>query len=173
MVIANYMAEYTDLDQVWFVVSPHNPLKDKSKLIEASDRLKMVKEAISNDPRFQVSDVEFHLPLPSYTIDTFLTLGNEFPEHTFVLVMGSDGLVDFDLWKNFNSLMSRYQRYVYPRPETPEDTIKNAPNIKLVKAPLMDISSTFIRKAMLDGKDMRHFLPEKVWEYIMRKGLYK
>lgn len=172
LAIANYMVEFTDLDQIWIVVSPHNPLKDKTQLISPTDRLEMVREAVSDDVRFRVSDIEFQMPQPSYTIDTIHALEKEFPGNTFVIVMGSDGLETFDQWKDYEILISTYQRYVYPRPETPEKFLSRAKNIVLVHAPFMDISATFIRTAIAEGKDVRHFVAEKVWGYIKRKGLY-
>lgn len=172
LAIANYMVSFTDIDQIWFIVSPHNPLKNKSLLINPLDRYTMVKEAIQNDDRMMVSDIEFHLPKPSYTIDTLQVLHNQFPSHTFVIVMGYDGLESFNQWKMYRTLIEKYQRYIYPRGSHPKPVLSDE-NALLVEAPLMEISSTFIRQSIASGKDVRHFVPEKTWQYIQHNHLYK
>jgi nicotinate-nucleotide adenylyltransferase len=173
LAIANYMVEFTDLDKFWFVVSPHNPLKQKNTLLQNHHRLQMVNIAIEDDNRFKVSDIEFKLPQPSYTINTLTYLKEKYPDLTFALIMGSDGLSTFAKWKNYKELISNYQRYVYPRPGTSPELLQNIENGVIVNAPLMDISSTFIRSSIAQRKDVRHFLPEKVWQYIDEMGFYK
>lgn len=173
LAIANYMVEFTDLERLWFVVSPHNPLKQKSTLLADHHRYEMVLRAIDDDPRFRVSNIEFHLPRPSYTIDTLAYLREKYPDHEFVLIMGSDGLSTFPKWKNYQELIKNYSRYVYPRPGTGKDLLENIENGKLVEAPMMDISSTFIRDAIAQGRDVRHFLPFKVWQYLSEMNFYK
>jgi len=173
LAIANYMVEFTDLDKLWFVVSPHNPLKKKSTLLADHHRLQMVRVAVEDDTRFQASDIEFKLPQPSYTIDTLTYLKEKYPETEFVVIMGSDGLPTFEKWKNYQKLIEQYQRYVYPRPGTDLDLIKNLVNGQVVNAPLMDISSTFIRESVAKKKDIRYFLSEKVWQYMREMHFYE
>ncbi len=173
LAIANYMVEFTDLDNIWFVVSPHNPLKQKSTLLSDQHRLQMVRLAIEYDNRFKASNIEFSLPQPSYTINTLTYLKEKYPNHEFVLIMGSDGLTTFNKWKNYKELMTNYQRYIYPRPGTPVELLQNIENGMVVNAPLIEISSTFIREAIAGGKDVRYFLPEKVWQFIYEMNFFK
>lgn len=172
LAIANYMAEFTDLDQVWFVVSPQNPLKKAASLLEDHKRRTLLDLAVEDDPRFRVSDVEFRLPKPSYTIDTLASLRETHPAHQFVLIMGSDGLTTFSKWKNHQVIEENYDRYVYPRPGYPAEP-EPAARISLVDAPQMEISSTFIRQAIREGKDVRHFLPPGVYPYITEMHFYE
>jgi len=173
LAIANYMVEFTDLDKLWFVVSPHNPLKQKKSLLDNHHRFQMVQIAIADDNRFKATDIEFKLPQPSYTIDTLTYLREKYPNLTFVLIMGSDGLVTFNKWKNYKELIKNYQRYIYPRLGTDQALLQNLENGVIVNAPLMDISSTFIRESIAKGKDIRYFLPDKVWHYISEMHFYK
>lgn len=173
LAIANYMVEFTDLDKVWFVVSPHNPFKQKNTLLSDQHRLQMVRLAIEYDNRFKASNIEFNLPQPSYTINTLAYLREQYPDHEFVIIMGSDGLKTFYKWKNYEELIRNYSRYIYPRPGTDPGLLQNLDNGKIVPAPVMEISSTFIRDAIAHGKDVRYFLPEKVWEYIREMNFYK
>ncbi|WP_111978172.1 nicotinate (nicotinamide) nucleotide adenylyltransferase [Algibacillus agarilyticus] len=172
LAVANYMLEFTDLDEIWFVVSPQTPLKKKHSLLNDQFRLKMVKLAMSQDPRFSVSDVEFEMPKPSYTSDTLTHLSKHHPDRQFVLVMGADGLSTFPGWKKFEFIQDKYTRYVYPRFEDDIETYKEQKNIKFVQAPKMEISSSFIRDGIKSGKDIRHFLPSKVYDFIQTKGFY-
>lgn len=173
LAIANYMVEFTDLDKVWFVVSPHNPLKQKSTLLADNHRLQMVRLAVEYDNRFKASNIEFTLPQPSYTINTLTYLKEQYPDHEFVLIMGSDGLNTFHKWKNYREVIANYPRYVYPRPGTGQSLLDNIENGTVVNAPVMEISSTFIREAISKGKDIRYFLPPNVWEYISSMNFYK
>jgi nicotinate-nucleotide adenylyltransferase len=173
LAIANYMVEFTDLDKVWFVVSPHNPFKQKNTLLSDQHRLQMVRLAIEYDNRFKASNIEFNLPQPSYTINTLAYLREQYPDHEFVIIMGSDGLKTFYKWKNYEELIRNYSRYIYPRPGTDHELLQNLENGQIVPAPVMEISSTFIRDAIAHGKDVRYFLPEKVWEYISEMNFYK
>jgi nicotinate-nucleotide adenylyltransferase len=172
LAVANYMVEFTDLDDLWFVVSPHNPLKSKSVLLSDERRLRMVELALDGDLRFRASDVELQLPRPSYTIDTLHFLEATFPEREFIVIMGSDGLPTFDQWKEYKQIEEKYKRYIYPRPGFPVKA-ETTPNIVLANAPQMDISSTFIRMSVQQGKDVRYFVPEKVWEYILAENLFR
>ena len=179
MAIANYMVEFTDIEQVWFVVSPHNPLKEKHTLLPDHHRIEMVRIAINDDWRYKASDIEFKLSKPSYTIDTLAYLNEKFPNNKFALIMGSDNLNTLNLWKNYREILKHHIIYVYPRPGYPADISQFNPDneitadIRLTEAPLMDISSKFIRKAIKSGKDIRYYLSEKVFSYILEMHFYK
>ena len=174
LAIANYMVEYTAIDILWFIVSPHNPHKKKVNLLNSDDRLEMVHRAVDGDDRFQVSDIEFYLPKPSYTIDTLTYLSERNPSKKFMLLIGSDDLKNFHKWKNFESIIEHYGIIVYPRHDFEKSKMMQHPNITVAeKAPMMEISSSFIRNAIRQGKDVRHFLPEKTWKYINEKGFYQ
>lgn len=173
LAIANYMVEFTSIGQLWFVVSPQNPLKKKNGLLDDYQRLELVHRAIGEDARFRVSNIEFNLPKPSFTIDTLAYLKEQFAQYKFSIIMGSDNLENFNKWKNYQSILENYGIIVYPRPGFDKTKIKPFPNISVTEAPLMDISSTFIRDAIKDGKNMRHFVPEKAFEYIEEMNFYK
>lgn len=174
LAIANYMVEFTELDEFWFVVTPQNPHKQKKNLLNDYDRLEMVHQAVEGDDRLQVSDIEFHLPKPSYTINTLAYLKERFPNKQFRILMGSDNLKNFHKWKNHDAIVENYGVVVYPRPGFDKTIVQQHKNILIVEeAPLMEISSSFIRKAIKQGKDIRHFLPQKTWEYIDRMGFYR
>ncbi len=173
MVIANYFVEFTDINKVWFVVSPQNPLKKKSSLLADHHRLEMVNLAIKDDSRFEVTDLEFRLPKPSYTIDTLVYLREKYPKKEFVILMGSDNLTDFEKWKNFSQIIQTTTRYIYERPGVDRTKIESPENSVWVDAPLMEISSTFIRNAIKQGKDICHFLPPGVFDYIEKMNFYK
>ncbi|MGE5425297.1 MAG: nicotinate (nicotinamide) nucleotide adenylyltransferase [Syntrophothermus sp.] len=172
LVIAGYMAEYTDLKDIWFVVSPQNPLKEKASLLEDNHRLYMVNLAVEDDPRLKASSIEFHLPKPSYTIDTLTYLSEKYPEKEFVLIAGQDNLQSFHKWKNYEQLLEQYHIYLYPRPDSPATVFDVHPHIHFTAAPVMDISASFIRKSISEGRNMRYFLPEKVWKYIEEMHFY-
>ena len=172
LMIASYMAEYTDLGQVWFVVSPHNPLKEKSTLLPDHHRLAMVNLAIEEDSRFRSSNIEFKLPQPSYTIDTLTYLSEKFPEKEFVMIAGSDIFPTFHKWKNFEALLKQCRFYIYPRPDSGKSRFDAHPSLTYVDAPLITLSSSFIRQGIKKGRDMRHFMPEKVWKYIREMHFY-
>ena len=179
--IANYMAEFTDLDEIWFVVSPHNPLKDKNSLLHRGERLEMVDIAIKDFPKFKSSDVEFNLPQPSYTINTLKYLKQNFKKHTFSLIVGEDNLQNLDKWKNYKDILKYHKLYVYPRVGITKKKNISHKNISpssmqriiLTKAPVVEISSTFIRASIKAKKDIRFFLPKKVWKYIIKNKFYK
>lgn len=173
MAIANYMVEFTDIEELWFVVSPQNPMKDKNSLLEDYHRLKLTQLAVGNDKRFYVSDVEFKMPIPSFTIDTLTYLKEKQPYREFCIIMGSDGLKNFHKWKNADILAEQYPRLVYPRPGFSKEEILSHKNTSLVDAPLMEISSSFIRKAIRNEKDIRYFLPEKTYKYIVDMHFYE
>ena len=173
LMIASYMAEYTDLDQVWFVVSPHNPLKEKSTLLADHHRLAMVKLAIEDDRRFRASNIEFKMPQPSYTIDTLTYLGEKHPSTEFVLITGTDIFPTFHKWKNHEELLKQYRFYVYPRPGSSTSKFDGHPSLTYVDAPLISLSSSFIRKGISEGRDMQHYLHASVWKYIREMNFYR
>ncbi len=173
LIIANYMANHTELDQVWLMVSPHNPLKNKSDLINAYDRLEMAKLATEEAENIRVSDIEFRLPQPSYTIDTLAHLKEKYPEHVFALIMGSDNLSSLKKWKNYEVILRDYRILVYPRPGDLDSELKEHPAVTLTDTPLMEISATFIRNAIKEGKSVQYFLPDKVLKFIYSKSLYR
>jgi nicotinate-nucleotide adenylyltransferase len=173
MVLANYFIEYTDLDKIWFVVSPQNPFKKKDTLLDAKQRLYMVNLAIESDNRFKASDIEFKLTQPSYTVNTLVHLKEKYPKHEFALIMGADNLETFHKWKNYEEILKHHDIYVYPRPESTGGDLANHPKVKMTQAPLIEISSTFIRNAIKDKKDVRYFLPPPVWIYLTEMNFYK
>lgn len=167
------MATFSGLKEVWLIVSPHNPLKQKSGLANMYDRLEMAKLATENAPQIKVSDIEFKLPQPSYTVDTLAHLKERYPEKEFVLIMGADNLASFKKWKNYEVLLKDYQIFVYPRPGADTKEWDNHPSITFTATPQMDISSTFIRKAIKENKNIQFFVPDKVVEFIEQKSLYR
>lgn len=173
LAIAGFMIEYSDLEQLWFVVSPQNPLKVKKSLLKDYHRLEMVRLAVEDDDRFGVSDIEFRLPIPSYTINTLAYLEEKNPGREFQLVMGADGIRSFHKWKHADLIVKKYHRLIYPRSGVDMKSLAGIPNSTVVEAPLMDISSSFIRKAIREGKDVRHLLPEKVYTYIKEMHFYE
>ena len=174
LVIADVMAQSTDLDQVWFVVSPQNPFKSSKSLLHEFDRLKMVELAIADNYKLKAVDVEFHMPKPSYTADTLAYLSDKHPEHEFVLIIGEDNLMSFHKWKNYQTILDHYGLYVYPRPKVDKDKIKiDLEKIHYVNAPLLDISATFIRDAIKNNHSVRYLLHESVIGYIESKHFYQ
>ena len=174
LAIANYMVEFTDIDQLWFVVSPQNPFKKKENLLADYHRLELVTRAINNDNRFRASNIEFNLPKPSYTIDTLAYLKERHPDYNFSILMGSDNLDNFHKWKNSEIILENYGIIVYPRPGfEPLKIPEHKNNSIAIDAPLMEISSSFIRNAIKEGKDVRHFMPQKAWEYLDEMNFYR
>lgn len=171
LIIANHVSEYSDIEQVWFVVSPQNPLKKSSSLLNEYDRLFLVKIAIEDNLKFRSSDVEFKLSRPSYTIDTLTYLKERYPQHSFTVIIGSDSLLNISKWKNSEILVRDFFFYVYQRPGFIVSPQKG--NINLLTAPLLEISSTQIRTAIQMGKSVRYLVPEKVQEEIERNNYYK
>ncbi|MCA4898872.1 MAG: nicotinate (nicotinamide) nucleotide adenylyltransferase [Bacteroidota bacterium] len=173
LIIANAMAENTDLKKVWLVVSPQNPLKPSKGLLHEFDRYDMAKAAIADHYKIEVSDVEFHLPKPSYTIHTLAHLHEKHPEKDFKVIVGEDNLASFAKWKNYEQILEHYGLYVYPRPHVTNSDFKRHPNVKLVEAPLLDISATYIRECIKNNKSIRYLVPESVETMIRLKGFYK
>ena len=175
LIIGSYMVEFTDLGEVWFVVTPHNPLKVKQSLLPDLHRYRMVEEATEDFPLLKPSNIEFGLPQPNYTINTLAYLSEKYPEHEFVLIMGEDNLKTLHKWKNYESLLENYAVYYYPRiySETEDDQMPIKGKLHRVEAPVVEISSTFIRNAIKQKKDIRAMLPPGVWNYIDTMNFYK
>ena len=175
MIIANHIAEFSDVDKVWMVVTPHNPLKQKSTLLDDRHRLQMVFLATEDYPKIQPSDIEFKLPQPNYTIHTLVHLKEKYPQHEFALIMGEDNLNSFRKWKNYEAILSDYDLYVYPRIYSGaiDPQFENHPKIHKIEAPVIEISSTHIRESIKNKKNYMPLLPQKVWEYIDHNNFYK
>lgn len=172
LIIANTMASATDLEQIWFVVSPHNPFKKSSSLLHEFDRYDLVQRAIADNPVFRVTDIEFHMPKPSFTIDTLIRMQEKYPQHEFKLIMGEDNLAQFPNWKNYQQILDYTGLYVYPRPDAKKHTFAEHPAVRFVNAPLLDISATFIRGCIKDGQSIRYLVPEPVEQLIKIKKYY-
>jgi nicotinate-nucleotide adenylyltransferase len=173
LIIANIMVESTDLDKVWFVVSPQNPFKQSKGLLHEFDRYDMVRVAIHDNYKLEVSDVEFNLPKPSYTIHTLVHLSEKNPTKDFKVIIGGDNLDSFTRWKNHERILEDYGLYVYPRPGMQLSGLKDHPNVKMVEAPLLDISATFIRNSIRNGQSVRYLVPDPVEEMIRGKQFYQ
>lgn len=175
LIIANHMAEFTDLEEVWFVVTPHNPFKVKSTLLADHHRFRLVSETTDDYDKLKPSNIEFGLSQPNYTIHTLVHLAERHPEHRFNLIMGLDNLQSFPKWKNSEVILRDYEIYVYPRVTEKKDQpeLLNHEKVHMIDAPIVEISSTFIRKAVKDGKDIRALMPFKAWKYMDEMNFYK
>lgn len=173
MVIAGYMSEFTDLQQVWMVISPHNPLKAAGTLLQDYHRYHLVELAIGSNRKLKASKVEFKLPKPSYTVHTLAYLAEKYPQHEFALIMGSDNLNNLHKWKNFEVILANHDLYIYPRPASDGGQFKDHLKVKMIEAPLMEISASFIRQSIKTGKDVRYMMPQPVFEYIDEMHFYK
>ena len=175
LIIANHLAEYSDLDQVWFVVTPHSPFKKKSTLLEDNHRYQMVDRATENYSNLRASDIEFKLPQPNYTINTLTHLEEKYPNYDFCLIMGEDNLKSFHKWKNYELILEQNKIYVYPRISNGniETRFKDHISIIHIDAPIMELSSTFIRNAIKEGKNVCPMLPENVWNYLDEMNFYR
>ena len=173
LILANYMAQFTDLDEVWLVVSPQNPLKPKASLLADYHRLALARLAVEDHPHLKVTDIEFKMPKPSYTIDTLTWLSEKYPSNTFILIGGTDNFKHFHKWKNYEQILNQYQLYVYPRPGYDLGDYESHPHIKLYDAPLMEISSSFIRNGIKAKKDMSYWMPDQVYHYILEMHFYE
>lgn len=167
------MANHTDLDKVWLIVSPQNPLKKYGDLVNTYDRLEMAKLATDNAENIIVSDVELRLPQPSYTIDTLTHLKEKYPEHEFAIIMGSDNLATLHKWKNYKVLLRDYRIFVYPRPGYENAELASHPSVTITMTPLMELSATFIRQSLAQKKNIQYFVPDAVLKFIDDKGLYR
>ena len=175
LIIANHLAENSVLDQIWMVVTPHNPLKEKSTLLDDYQRLHLVHLATEDYTKIKPSDFEFKLPQPNYTINTLTHLQEKYPSNEFSLIMGEDNLKNFHKWKNHDVILENHDIYVYPRISSysDNDAFKNHPKIHLIDAPIVEISSTFIRENIKNGKNVQPLLPNKVWEYVEHNNFYR
>ncbi|MCB0481556.1 MAG: nicotinate-nucleotide adenylyltransferase [Flavobacteriales bacterium] len=184
LIIANHMANYTDLDQVWMVVTPRNPLKQKDSLLEDYHRLELVKRAIEGNWNLKVSDIEFQLEKPSYTASTLAHLQEKYPAHEFSLIMGEDNLRTLHKWKNFEYILKNHSVVVYPRVLTEQEKseaiqppikpeVYNHPSVNMIDAPVMKVSASFIRRAIKEQKDVRYLLTEPVFKYVDEMNFYK
>ncbi len=174
MIIANHIAEFSDLDQIWMIVTPHNPHKQKSTLLDDYHRLHMVHLATEDFPKIKPSDIEFKLPQPNYTVNTLAHLQEKFPKNEFALIMGEDNLKSFHKWKNYEVILQHHDIYMYPRISSDAESngLKNHPRIHIIEAPIVEISSTFIRESIKSKKNVKPMLPEKVWQYIDHNLFY-
>lgn len=172
LIIANHIAYGTDLNEVWFIVSPQNPLKESASLLNEQHRYSLVKIAVEDEKKLKVSNVEFLMPKPSYTIDTLIYLSEKYTQHNFSLIIGSDSYLNFNKWKNYEQIILNYNILIYQRPSFPIKT--DLPeSIKIIHAPLLDISSTQIRKNIKDKKSIRYLVTDKVMDEIELKGYYR
>ncbi|UCE93454.1 MAG: nicotinate-nucleotide adenylyltransferase [Flavobacteriaceae bacterium] len=175
LIIANHLVENSDLDEVWMIVTPHNPHKKKQSLLDDHHRYQPVLEATEDYPKIKPSNIEFGLPQPNYTINTLLYLGEKYPEHHFNLIMGRDNLNSFKKWKNYDKILAYHDLYVYPR-VTASTTIPKLidhKRVHLIDAPIVEISSTAIRKAIKEGKNVRPLMPHRAWSYLDEMNFYK
>lgn len=175
LIIANHMAEYSDLEQVWMVVTPHNPHKQKNTLLDDYHRLHLVRLATEDYPKIKPSDIEFKLSQPNYTVNTLAHLKDNYPQHEFSLIMGEDNLKSLHKWKNYEYILDNHDIYIYPRvaEETQNFELTNQTRIHKIDAPIVEISSTFIRENIKNKKNIRPLLSEKVWEYVDHNNFYR
>ncbi len=172
LIIGNLVCQWTDVKEVWFVVSPQNPHKLNKNLLHEFDRLEMVERAIADEYHFRASDVEFNLPRPSYTINTLVHLTEKHPNNEFKLIIGEDNLASFPRWKNYERILEDYGLIVYPRPGAGESELKDHPNVQIIDAPEMDISASLMRKLVRENKSIKYLVPEGVERLIKQKGYF-
>lgn len=175
LIIANHMVEHSDLDQIWLVVTPHNPHKNKTTLLADNHRLMMVDIALESYPKLKSSKIEFGLPQPSYTVNTLAHITEKHPDKTFSLIMGEDNLKSLHKWKNYETILENHQIYVYPRLSkgTVKHQFEKHPKFTRVEAPIVEISATFIRKSIKEKINIQPLLPHSVWKYIDEMNFYK
>ena len=175
MIIANHMAEHSDLDQIWMVVTPHNPHKEKTTLLDDYQRLHMVTLATEDFTKIKPSDIEFKLQQPNYTVNTLAHLEEKYPMHEFALIMGEDNLNSFHKWKNYEVILNNHEIYVYPRKNSDKinEQFVAHNKIKRVDAPIIELSATFIRDNIKSKKNVAPMLPQKVWDYIDSSAFYR
>lgn len=173
LIIANCMLQQEYVDEVWFVVSPQNPLKERATLLADHHRMQMVLRAIDDNYRLRACDIEMKLPVPSYTVVTLAALGEKYPEREFCLIMGSDNLESFERWRNYEYILEHYRLLVYPRPGSEHCQLTTHPSVTMVDVPTMNISSSYIRKQIAEGKDVRYLLTEPVYKYLTEMHFYE
>jgi nicotinate-nucleotide adenylyltransferase len=173
MIIANFMVNHSDLDKIWMVVSPHNPHKEKKSLAKDHDRLHLVDLAIGDNTGIKASDIEFHLPKPSYTIDTLTYLKEKYPHHEFCLIMGGDNLGTFHKWKNYEKILDNHNIFVYKRPDYELGELQKHESITILDAPLLTISASYIRRQIKEGNSIQYLVPDSVWKYLAGSSMYR
>jgi len=175
LIIANHMAEFSDLDKVWLVVTPHNPHKKKSTLLDDHHRLQMVQIAVEDYPNLEASSIEFDLPQPSYTTNTLVHINEKYPQHQFSLIMGEDNLKSFHKWKNYENILENHHIYVYPRVanDSEKPALLQHKHIHQIDAPIIELTSTSIRKGIAAQKNIRPLLPQNVWQFLDEMNFYK
>ncbi len=173
MIIADYVANHTELKEIWFVVSPHNPLKQKKSLLDGRHRFGLVQRAVENDLRFKVSDIEFQLDQPSYTSITLAYLKEKYPNVAFSLIMGGDNLASLPKWKNYETILANYPIVLYSRPEYDASEMLSQGNITVLNAPQMNISSSHIRQQIVDGNSVKYLMPYEAWQYLDEMNFYR
>jgi nicotinate-nucleotide adenylyltransferase len=174
LIIANYMADYAQLDEIWFVVSPQNPFKEQDELLDENIRIHLLNLAVEHDKRFKTCDIEFRLSKPSYTSTTLEELNKEYPQYQFTLIIGGDNLQSFHKWKNYEEILNKHSVFVYARAGIVEKPLlANHPSIKMFEVPLLNISSSYIRESLMAGKSVRYLIPDSVRTEIENKGYYK
>lgn len=173
LVIANTMLQEEGIDEVWLVVSPQNPLKERATLLADHHRMQMVRRAIEDNYRLKACDIEMHLPMPSYTVVTLAALGEKYPDREFCLIMGSDNLANFHRWRNYEYILQHYHIYVYPRPGSEQCPLREHPSVTMTDVPMMDISSSYIRRQIATGRDVRYLLTEPVYRYLTEMHFYE
>lgn len=173
LIIANTMLQKADVDELWFVVSPQNPLKERHTLLADHHRLQMVRRAIDDNYRMRACDVEMHLPVPSYTVVTLAELSERYPDREFCLIMGSDNLATFNRWRNYEYILEHYHIYVYPRPGSEHCALADHPHVTMVDVPMIDLSSSYIRGLIAERKDVKYMLTEPVYQYLTEMHFYE
>ncbi len=173
LMLANYLVENSGLDALWFVISPQNPFKTKESLLPDYQRLELVNRAIEGYKKFSACDIEFSMPKPSYTIDTLTYLKEKYPKREFALIMGTDNLDRLDRWKNYEQIINYHKIIVFPRNGSDGGALRSHPNVQIVDTPIIEVSSTFIRESIRQGRDVRFFMPEKVFEYVDEMNFWR
>lgn len=173
LMLASYLVTFGELDELWLLVSPQNPLKPKAELLDDQHRLEMARLAVGDDPFIKVSDVEMHLPRPSYTINTLQQLSEQYPDNQFVFVCGMDSLQNLDKWKDYEKILENYPILVFPRKGYDGGELIKHPSVRVVETPIIELSSTFIRNCIADNISVRHFMPENAYNYLTNNNLYK
>jgi len=175
IIIANHLVEYSDLDEIWMVVTPHNPHKTKNSLLENHHRYELVYIALEKYPKIKPTDIEFKLPQPNYTVKTLAFIDEKYPQHEFSLIMGEDNLQSFHKWKNYETILENHEIYCYPRiAEGKTKTMfENHHKIHKVAAPIIQISATLIRQGIKSNKNVEPMLPKQVWKYIDEMNFYR
>ena len=173
LIIANTMLQLTDMEEVWLVVSPHNPLKQRGTLLADYHRMAMLREAVDDNYKLRACDVELHLPVPSYTCLTLATLHEKYPDREFCLIMGSDNLTTFDRWRNYQYIVDNHKIYVYPRQGHDGGEWLQHPNVEMIDVPIIDISSSYIRNMISEGKSVQYLVTPPVYKYLTEMHFYE